>query len=425
MKNSSPKKVIVIGGGPAGMMAAGMAARGGAQTILLEKMNQTGRKLRITGKGRCNLTNVAPVSQFIEHFGKNGRFLRQSFARFFSDELIAFFQQLGVKTTTERGGRVFPASESGSEVVAALLDWVKDCGVQVVCGARAQNLIVRENRLAGLAVIKKNKKETLHFYANTILIATGGKSYPGTGSTGDGYRLAKSVGHNIIPVKPALTPLEIAGEICPRLKGLKLRNVTAIVYAEEKKIGRNFGEMEFEDYGVTGPIILSLSRLVVDALKKYKNVVLSIDLKPALDEKKLDSRLLRELDSSGKKDFFSMLTTLLPTSLIPICLETIQIASNKQCNQISANERKRLRNWLKNFTLPVTGFRPFSEALVTAGGVDLKQVNPRTMESRILKGLFFAGEILDLDADTGGYNLQAAFSTGYVAGVSAADFVKE
>ncbi len=421
-ENSSPKKVIVIGGGPAGLMAAGQAARNGAETILFEKMNQTGRKLRITGKGRCNLTNVAPIPDFIEHFGRNGKFLRQVFSRFFSEELIEFFNHLGVETVVERGGRVFPASGSAPEVAAALLAWVRESGVRIITGARAEELIVRENRLVGLNVFDMKTKQTAQYEADAIIIAAGGKSYPGTGSTGDGYRLAKSVGHTIVPVLPALVPLEIAGKSCPRLKGLTLRNVEVTVFTEEKMIGREFGEMEFEEYGVTGPIILSLSRFVVDAISEKRNVTLSINLKPALDAEKLDARLLRELDSNGKNEFQKILTALLPARLIPVCLDAVQILPQKPCSQISAEERKRLRRWLHNFTLLVTGYRPFSEALVTAGGVDLSDVYPRTLESRILNGLYFAGEVLNVDADTGGYNLQAAFSTGYVAGLSAAEF---
>jgi len=393
------------------LMAAGQAAGLGAKTLLLEKMDRPGRKLRITGKGRCNLTNVAPLSEFMGHFGPNGRFLRQAFSRFFTPELVAFLDELGVPTVTERGGRVFPASDQAQEVVEAMVTWVKRQGVILRTGSRVEQLVVEDGRVVGARVSGGRV-----YRANAVIIATGGASYPGTGSTGDGYRLAGSVGHTIAPIRPALVPLETAGDVAPQLQGLSLRNVAVRVWVDGTKQAQAFGEMLFTHFGLSGPIILSLSRGVVDALRGGQSVTLSIDLKPALNGAKLDARLLRDLDAHGKRQFRTLLQGLLPKKLIPVCVDLTGIPPDKVGHQITAGERKRLRTWLKDFRLEVTGHRSFREALVTAGGVDTREVNPRTMASRLVGGLYFAGEVLDVDADTGGYNLQAAFSTGWVAG---------
>ena len=404
-------RVIVVGGGPAGLMAAGQAASLGAETLLLEKMDRPGRKLGITGKGRCNLTNVAVLSDFITHYGPNGRFLRQAFSRFFTHELIAFIEALGVSTVTERGGRVFPVSGRAGDVVNALMRWVKDCGVILKPGSVVERLLVENGRIEGVEAARV-------FRADAVIIACGGASYPDTGSTGDGYGLAGSGGHTIVPIRPALVPLETAGDAALRLQGLTLRNVTCSVWINGKKRTKAFGEMLFTSFGLSGPIILTLSRQVVDALRSGRNVILSIDLKPALDRRKLDARILRDLDDHGRKHFRALLKELLPGKLIPVCMDLTGISPERVGHQITAQERKRLLTWLKDFRLEVTGYRPFTEAIVTAGGVDTKEVDPRTMCSRLVKGLYFAGEVLDIDGDTGGYNLQAAFSTGWVAGRS-------
>jgi predicted Rossmann fold flavoprotein len=440
------RQVIVVGGGAAGLMAAGQAAGLGAETLLLEKMNRPGRKLRIAGKGRCNLTNVAPLPEFIAHFGPNGRFLRQAFSRFFTPDLVAFFEELGIRTATERGGRVFPASGQAQDVVDALVQWVDERGVTLQTRSPVERLLVERGRVTGVQVAgvgvsrapyherrasTSTSTSTKVYHADAVIVATGGASYPGTGSTGDGYRLAESVGHTIVPIRPALVPLETAGDIAPRLQGLSLRNVGVRVWASPwhyspgqvgKKQAEAFGEMLFTHFGLSGPIILSLSRQVVDALRLGQRVVLSIDLKPALDERKLDARLLRDLDAHGKRQFRTLLKGLLPRKLIPVCIDLVGIPPDKVGHQITAEERQRLRTWLKDFRLEVTGYRPFTEAIITAGGVDTREVDPRTMASRLVPagGLYFAGEVLDVDADTGGYNLQAAFSTGWVAGRSAA-----
>ena len=424
------RRVIVVGGGAAGLMAAGQAAEMGAKTLLLEKMNRPGRKLRITGKGRCNLTNVALISDFITHFGPNGRFLRQAFYRFFSSELVAFLKELGVQTVTERGGRVFPASDQAQEVVVALIHWVGKRGITLRTRSPVEQLLVKGGRVTGVQTsrvssrMKKtstgSRPEAGIYRADAVIVATGGASYPDTGSTGDGYRLAQLVGHTIVPIRPALVPLETAGEVAARLQGLSLRNVTVRVWINGKKQAEAFGEMLFTHFGLSGPIILSLSRQIVDALRQGQRVEISIDLKPALDERKLNLRLLRDIEAHGKQKFCTLLKELLPRKLIPICIDLTGISPDKLGHQITAEERKRLQMWLKDFRLEVIGYRPFTEAIITAGGVDTKEVDPRTMESRLVEGLYFAGEVLDLGGDTGGYNLQAAFSTGWLAGRSAA-----
>jgi predicted Rossmann fold flavoprotein len=401
-------------------MAAGQAAELGAKTLLLEKMNRPGRKLRITGKGRCNLTNMAPLPEFITHFS-NGRFLRQAFSQFFAPELVAFFKELGLLTVIERGGRVFPADSQAQDIVDALVQWIGARGVTLKTHTPVEQLLVENGHVIGVQTAGQV------YRAEAVIIATGGASYPGSGSTGDGYRLAQSVGHTIVPIRPALVPLETAGDIAPRLQGLSLRNVNVQVRIKGEKQAEAFGEMLFTHFGLSGPLILSLSKKVVDALRLGQQVTLSIDLKPALDERKLDARLLRDLDAHGKQQFHTLLKGLLPRKLIPVCLDLTGIPPDKATHQITAHERERLRKWLKDFRLQVTGHRPFTEAIITAGGVDTQQVDPRTMASRLdtAKGLYFAGEVLDIDADTGGYNLQAAFSTGWVAGRCAAQHLAQ
>jgi hypothetical protein len=407
--------MIVVGGGPAGLMAAGQAALAGADVRLLEKMKQPARKLRITGKGRCNLTNVAPVREFVAHFGPNGRFLRGAFARFFSEDLVRFFNELGVGTVTERGGRVFPASNEAGEIVDALVKWARACGVRIETGVPVTALPVEGGRVTGVEAGAGRRYE-----ADAVVVATGGASYPGTGSTGDGYRLAEAVGHMVVPVRPALVPLKTAGDTAPRLQGLSLRNVKVTLWVGGEAAGEGFGEMLFTHFGVSGPVILTLSLLAVDALLGGQKVAVAIDLKPALDEHKLDARLLRDLDEHGRRQFHTLLAELLPKKLIPVCIEQTGIPADKQGHQITGDERDRLRAWLKDFRLEVTGYRPFTEAIVTAGGVNLDEIDPRTMASKLVAGLYFAGEVLDVNGDTGGYNLQAAFSTGWLAGRSAA-----
>ena len=428
MAASQQRKVIVIGGGPAGLMAAGQAASSGADVILLEKMNRPGRKLRITGKGRCNLTNIAPMDDFLQHFHPNGRFLKHTFHRFFTDDLLAFFDQLGIATVTERGGRVFPVSNEAQDIVDALTDWATRQGVhlqtQTIVGAiqveSGQVVGVETSPARGSPRHRSQPRQSHSHAADCVILATGGASYPGTGSTGDGYHIARQVGHTIVPIRPALIPLDTQGDTAARLEGLSLRNVRVNLLIDGKKQDEAFGEMLFTRFGLSGPIILTLSRQAVDALHTGKEVLVSIDLKPALDHPKLDARLLRDLDQFGKRQYQTLLKGLLPRSLIQVCIQQTGIPAEKPGHQITAEERATLRRWLKDFRFEVVGHRPMAQAIVTAGGVNLKEVNPRTMQSKIVRGLFFAGEVLDLDADTGGYNLQAAFSTGWLAGRAAA-----
>ena len=423
-------RVIVVGAGPAGLMAAGQAAKLGVPTLLLEKMDRPGRKLLLTGKGRCNLTNEDPLPEFIEHFGPNGRFLRQAFSRFFSLELLAFFAELDIQTVRERGGRLFLSNGRADEALNALLDWASRQGAILQTHSPVERLVLEAGRVTGvqlktiphLAAPGAGIQSPSRFLpAAAVILAAGGASYPHTGSDGDGCRLAAEAGHRIIPIRPALVPLVTAGPTARKLQGLSLRNVTAkVITGKQDKLAEAFGEMLFTHFGLSGPIILSLSRVAVDALREGQKVEISIDLKPALNEEKLDARLLRDLNTYGNRQVHTLLKELLPQKLIPVCLELTGLPGEKPAHQITGQERKILRSWLKDFRLQVSGHRSFAQAIVTAGGVDIRQVEPRSMASRLVDRLFFAGEVLDLDADTGGYNLQAAFSTGWLAGVSAA-----
>jgi predicted Rossmann fold flavoprotein len=404
-------------------MAAGQAALEGAEVLLLEKKSRPARKLRITGKGRCNLSNTEPVHQFIEHFN-DGRFLRQALARFSCTDLLDFFDSLGVSTVTERGGRVFPASGQAQDVVDALVRWIAQAGVALRTGVPASKLWVEGGRVMGVATPKGRARKPHAYRGTAVIVATGGASYPATGSTGDGYRMARGVGHTVVPIRPALVPLETRGDVASRLQGLSLRNVRVSVLVDGETRQSLFGEMLFTHFGVSGPVVLSMSRTMVDALGLGQEVSLKFDLKPALDEKKLDARLLRDLSAQGKRQYQTLLKGLLPRKLIPVCIEQTGIPATKVASQITAQERGRLLDWLKGFRLDVTGHRSFKEAIVTAGGVDTREIDPRTMASRLVQGLYFAGEVLDLDADTGGYNLQAAFSTGWVAGRAAAEYLR-
>jgi len=408
------RKIIIIGAGPAGLVAAGRASLAGAETLILEKMKQPGRKLGITGKGRCNITNSTDIGDFIAHFGKTGRFLHQAFSRFFNTDLIAFLEGLGLKLVTERGGRVFPAGGKATDVVRSLEKWATQSGAKFSFSSPVDKLIINDGHITG--VVSKGRKLS----CDAVILATGGASYPRTGSTGDGYHLAESADHTIIPIRPALVPLETAGNEAGRMNGLNLLNIKVRMFVNGKKHKEAFGELTFTPFGLSGPVILTLSGDAVDALELAKKVVFSLDLKPALDEKKLDARLLRDISSRGKEEMNSFLRGLLPREMVPICLEQIHIPPERKICELSAKERRRLRTWLKDFRLEVTRARPITEAIVTAGGINTKEIHPKTMESKQTKGLFIVGELLDIQADTGGYNLQAAFSTGWLAGNAAA-----
>jgi len=411
----SLRRVIVVGGGPAGLMAAGQAAQSGAAVQLIEKMPRSGRKLSITGKGRCNLTNVAELGDFIGHFGATGLFLRPAFSRFFSGELMAFMEGQGVPLVTERGGRVFLLGGKAPEVVKALVRWVARSGVDFRCHQRVDGLLLNEGRVDGVCC----GRDVIR--ADAVVLATGGASYPATGSTGDGYALAQSAGHTVITPRPALVPLETAIPKAGRLDGLVLRNVRAELHVAGQKHREAFGEMAFAPFGVTGPVILGLSGEAVDGLRAKQAVELVVDLKPALSVEKLTRRVQRDLEARADEPLRSLLRGLLPQPLVGLCLTQLKIPSHRPGRSLSADDRGRLVDWLKAFRIGVTGHRPFEEAIITAGGVDTSGVDPDRMASRLCDGLYLAGELLDLQADTGGYNLQAAFSTGWVAGRSAAE----
>jgi len=408
----SPGRTIVIGGGAAGLMAAGRAAERGAQVVLLEKMSRTGRKIGISGKGRCNLTNTAPLDDFLLRFGRNGRFLRQCFQQFFSGELVAFFNGRNLPLVTERGGRVFPESGRALDVVRVLNSWLREQGVAVHNTAAVTAILAGDGRVSG--VVCNGER----LACGNVILATGGKSYPRTGSTGDGYRLAENLGHGIVPPRPALVPLISRDRKIVRMAGLELRNVAVRLYLDGKRKGQEFGELSFTGFGLTGPVILTLSSGIVEALDSGRRVNLAVDLKPALDDKKLDNRLIRDLTSRRGEPIDSILRGLLPQQLVPVCLEACDLPPDIDTGNFPAKSRKRLVQWLKDFRIDISGYRSYEEAIITAGGVSLKELDPLTMESKIVKGLFIAGELLDLQADTGGYNLQAAFSTGWVAGSS-------
>jgi hypothetical protein len=368
----------------------------------------------MTGKGRCNITNIAEISDFLGHFGPTGVFLRQAFSRFFNTDLMDFLKDIGLPLVSERGGRVFPASGQALDVVSVFLGWAKRCGAEIRTSWAVNHLIINDGEIRGIAC----HNETIH--ADAVILACGGTSYPATGATGDGYRLAEAAGHRIIPIRPALVPLETAGNQAGRMAGLNLRNVNVRVLVNGKKHRQVFGELVFADFGVTGPVILTLSGEIVDLLQQGKRIEISIDLKPALDEPKLDARLLRDLENRSKEPVSSILRGLIPREMVPVCLDAIVLKPERRGSDMTAKERRRLRHWLKDFRLEITGHRSFDEAIITAGGIDTREVDPRTMESRKVTGLYFAGEILDLQGDTGGYNLQSAFSTGWLAGHCAA-----
>ncbi len=410
------QRVIVIGGGPAGMMAAAAAAENGGRVTLLEKKEKPGKKLKLTGKGRCNITSARERENFISGYAGNGRFLYSALNEFSNRDVIAFFNRQGLATVVERGQRVFPASNRAEDVVAVLYKNMLDHGVEVICSSRVEGIKIADARVVGI------KMEKVLMPCQAAIIATGGMSYPGTGSTGDGYAWAQAAGHHLVEPRPGLVPLVVRDEWVKRLQGLSLKNVRVrACRLNGGKINEDFGEMLFTHFGVSGPIILSLSRDIGEVLYQQREPVrLLIDLKPALSEEILDERLQRDLFKYSRRQFKNSLGDLLPQKLIPIIVELSGVDGSKESNQVNRAERRRLLELLKGMELTVTGTRPLAEAIVTAGGVDVKEINPRTMESKLVKGLYFAGEIIDVDGYTGGFNLQAAFSTGYLAGKSAA-----
>jgi predicted Rossmann fold flavoprotein len=395
------------------MMAAGRAGECGADVLLLEKTPRLGNKLRLTGKGRCNITSTASLRTFVSHFGETGPFLYGAFSRFFVQDLMAFLDVRGVPTVVERGGRVFPVSNDARQVTAALEGYLLANGVRVRRSCPVDHLLLEAGRIRGV------RASGSEIGGSAVVLATGGASYPRTGSTGDGYQLAAEVGHHIVPIRPSLVPLVVEEQWVGRLQGLSLRNVQATLFLDGDEIGQEFGDLLFTHFGVSGPVVLTLSKRAVDALSRGE-VSLSINLKPALSARALDERLQHELDSHGRRQMQSMLAQLLPHKLVGVFLELLAIPPEKPSHQISAPERKRIAVLLQDVRIRIKASRPIAEAIVTAGGIDTTEIDPRTLESKLVHGLYFCGEVIDVDADTGGYNLQAAFSTGYLAGESAA-----
>lgn len=405
--------VIVAGAGAAGLIAAGRAAELGQKVLLVEKMERAGRKLLITGKGRCNITNEASMAEFFSHIFPNGRFLKHAFSEFFTADIVNLLKKYGVETNVERGGRIFPNSDKAGDVVQALLKWVNAQKVEIRYGCKVERLMIQDGAINGIQYqINGQIKEA---QARCVILCMGGCSYPATGSSGDGYKLAKEAGHTISPVMPALVPLETDGNLVERLQGLSLKNVTAMVWVNGKKVKEEFGEMLFTHFGLSGPIILTLSRTVVDELRKNSKVDISIDLKPALDDQKLDIRLIRDLNEHGKKKLDNMFKEWLPSKMIPVFIDLIGVDANKECHQVNAKERRKILQLMKDLRFTITGHRGFKEAIITAGGVNTNEIDSKTMASKLTKNLYFAGEIIDLDANTGGYNLQIAWSTAWLA----------
>ena len=403
------KKIVVIGGGAAGLMAAGFAAKAGNSVTVIEKMPRPARKVMITGKGRCNVTNNTDVNSLIRSINGNGKFLYSAFSEFSAQDTMDFFENLGVALKTERGNRVFPVSDKSSDIVDALVKFAKS-GADII-NANAKSIDVKNGKVCGVILTDGG-----YIACDGVILATGGLSYSQTGSTGDGYRMAKELGHTVTELSPSLVGLECKEGFCTRLQGLSLKNVQVKVYKNgaKKPVFEDFGELLFTHFGISGPTVLSASMKMRDI--KTSEYKVTIDLKPALDESALDARILRDFRDNNNKNFINSLDALLPKKLIPVVAALSKIPSERKVNQITATERMALLSVLKNLTLTVTDTRPFEEAVITAGGVSLKEVDPRTMRSKIVDGLSFAGEILDLDACTGGFNLQIAFSTGVVAG---------
>ena len=418
-------KIIVIGGGPAGIMAAISASQKGNQVILVEKMSTLGRKLLITGKGRCNITSSLDMEEFIKNTPGNGKFLYSCFKSFTNQDIVKFLKTQGLEVKEERGNRIFPVTDKSKDVLDCFIKKLKELKVQIIYNTKVEEILIKtyeKENISKVIGIRTNKGK---IEADKIILATGGKSYPLTGSTGDGYKMAKHIGHTITMIKPSLVPLEIYDKkLCKELQGLSLKNVSIklIDIEKEKIIYEDFGEMLFTHFGVSGPIILSASAHLVrykniDDKLKNKKIILKIDLKPAITEEKLNQRLLRDFEEFKNKQYKNSLTKILPQKLIPIIIEKSNIDENKKVNEIKKEERTKLVKLLKNFELEIKNLRSIEEAIITSGGINIKEINPKTMESKLVKGLYFAGEIIDVDSYTGGFNLQIAYSTGYMAGL--------
>ncbi len=406
--------VIVVGAGASGLLAAISACRCGDSVLLVEKNARAARKVMITGKGRCNVTNSADIREFMNNIYPEPRFLYPAFKTFFTSEILNLLDEAGVEVVLERGGRYFPASGRAVDVVDALVKTAEQSGVRFAFSCAVTGLIVEESKVAGVKCLNAEGEKS--FYAPKVIVCTGGKSYPLTGSTGDGYIFAETCGHTVCRTLPALVPLVGDGDFFHVLDGLTLKNVKAEMLVDGKRVKEEFGELQFTDFGVSGPIVLTLSRWAVIALNEKSTVRFSLDLKPALDEKKLDARILRDFDSNGKVKLKTLFKEWLPARLIPIFISMLDFDVEKLANQISGAERRKIVSLMKNFNFGIIGYRDFNEAIITSGGVAVNEINQKTMESKLIEGLFFAGEVLDVDANTGGFNLQIAFSTGWLAG---------
>jgi len=405
--------VAVIGGGPAGMIAAGRAGEIGSHVVLIEKNKSLGIKLLMTGKGRCNITNKTDeLKEIINRFGKNGRFLFSAFSKFSVDETINFFESNGLKTKIERGGRVFPVSDKSQDALETLIKYLKKSHVEVKTNSKVRKIIKKGNRIEKIVLV--NNEEII---ADNFIICTGGKSYPITGSTGDGYRWAKKIGHTIVDTSPSIVPIIVKEKYVKDLEGLSLKNVGISIYKDNKKINSEFGEAIFTDNGMSGPIILDMSKEIGKELPG--KVRMQIDFKPALDFVKLDKRIQRDFQKSPKKLFKNSLNELLPKKLIPVIVRLSEIDSDKKVNSITKEERRKLLHLLKEFSLEIKGLEGFKRAIITTGGINLNEIDQKTMKSKLIDNLYFAGEILNLDGPTGGYNLQLCWATGYIAGQSA------
>ena len=417
-------KVIVIGGGPAGMMAGITARENKNDVLIIEKNNQLGKKLLITGKGRCNITSSLGMEEFIKNTPGNGMFLYSAYQQYTNEDIIKFLKQQGLEVKEERGNRIFPVTDKSVDVLKCFTKKIKELDIAIKYNTKVIEILTEIVDGESIVIGVRTDKEIIK--ANKVILATGGKSYPLTGSTGDGYQLAEKLGHSITPIKPSLIPLEVYDKMeCRQLQGLSLRNIGIkfIDIEKNKIIYEDFGEMLFTHFGVSGPTILSSSAHLVrykniNRLYNEKKIVLKIDLKPALDEKKLNDRILRDFEDAKNKQFKNSLDKLLPQKLIPIIITRTQIRPNKKVNEITKKEREQLIKEIKDFEIMIKDFRPIEEAIITSGGINIKEINPKTMESKKVKGLYFAGEIIDVDSYTGGFNLQIAYSTGYVAGLN-------
>lgn len=432
-------KVVVIGGGPAGIMSAISAKNSGNDVILIEKMNSLGKKLLITGKGRCNITSSLNINEFIQNIPGNGRFLYSAFQNFTNEDIINLLKKHNVNVKEERGNRIFPVSDKSKDVLDAFYEELKNLNVKIYTNSTVNQIIVKDGSVTGVEYTFNNNKYTIN--ADKVILATGGKSYPTTGSTGDGYEMAKKLGHTITEIKPSLIPVvanensaiekinlgnyKNSKELCKSLQGLSLKNVKIQFEDIEKNkvIYNDFGEMLFTHFGISGPTILSSSAHIIrykniNELLKQGKIILKIDLKPALSNEKLDARILRDFEKEKNKLFRNSLDELLPQKLIDPVIHLSEINPNKKVNEISKKERMQLLKILKEFCITISGFRPVEEAIITAGGVNIKEINPKTMQSKLINNLYFAGEIIDVDAYTGGFNLQIAYSTGVTAGLN-------